>query len=165
MGDGHCILYQCNITRNRVKTDTGGYLISTNDNPFISYINVIENYQSYGEFNSHTSSQSSESRYLVTFCNYVRNKAPSGSLIYTDTILDMNYCCIVQNKLPFIFFARTRRSQITFENSSTDGTTFKRIGPTFKTTNLSECLLLYKTKKVINITDDVSYLFKFYRRH
>ncbi|EAY15051.1 hypothetical protein TVAG_019510 [Trichomonas vaginalis G3] len=133
---------ECNITQNRVKKDSGGYWVQeiTSDS-YITCVNVVENNQSSGTFNSHRSSYSYSSKFKVTSCNYIRNKSPEeGYLISSFCDVFMSYCCIRQNEIKYIFRAYSKT--ITFENSATDIIKSTDTPPIFKNTNINECPLL-----------------------
>ncbi|EAY07311.1 hypothetical protein TVAG_223740 [Trichomonas vaginalis G3] len=132
---GFCIMNKCNITQNRVAKDVGGYLVGdiTSDS-YITCVNVVENNQSSGNFNIHTTRYDYSSIFKVTSCNYLRNKSPNeGYLITSYSNVFMNYCCIRQNEIKYIFKASPT---ITFENSTTDSMNSTFTPPTFKNTDI-----------------------------
>ncbi|EAY01873.1 hypothetical protein TVAG_090080 [Trichomonas vaginalis G3] len=142
---GFCIMNECNITQNRVKKDCGGYWVqeATSDS-YITCVNVVENNQSTGDFNHHSSYYDSSSIFKVTSCNYIRNKSPDDKsfLIYSSwSDVFMSYCCILQNEIKYIFSVYPA---ITFENSITDNNKSYGSSPIFKNTDISfenECPL------------------------
>ncbi|EAY23226.1 hypothetical protein TVAG_185320 [Trichomonas vaginalis G3] len=134
---GFIIMNECNITQNRVKQDTGGYFTaSITSDSYITCVNVIENNQTYNEFNWHSSYSSI---FKVTSGNYIRNKSPNDGYLINSRSSDvfMGYCCIRENEIPNIFWAYY--STITFENSTTDNTTSYgyQTSPIFKNTDIS----------------------------
>lgn len=134
-----------NVTQNRIKKDLGGYDVqSITSDSFITYVNVVENNQSTGNFNHHSCNSTYPSIFKINFCNYLRNKANAGQLIYSNTDLFMSYCCIFKNKVDFIF--RTVSGTVTFENSTTDSISSMYAFPTFKYTYYKKCPSFYKTQ-------------------
>lgn len=144
---GFIFLNQCNITQNRVKDNNGGYSTSNIiSNSYINCVNIIENNQTFREFNYHSAWDYYYIALKITSCNYIRNKSTNdyrhgfsySSLIYTKTChAFLNYCCIHENKVDYIFYIY--HYYVTFENSTTDNnkTHAEYEGVIFKNTDIS----------------------------